>query len=105
MNARRLKLMKPTAVIVNTSRGEVIDENALTRMLESGEIAGAGLDVYERGAEANPKLRELDNVVMLPHMGSATVEGRMEMGEKVIINIKTFADGHRPPDQVVPAML
>jgi glyoxylate reductase len=105
MNARRLKLMKPTSVIVNTSRGEVIDENALTRMLESGEIAGAGLDVYERGAEANPKLRELDNVVMLPHMGSATVEGRMEMGEKVIINIKTFADGHRPPDQVVPAML
>jgi glyoxylate reductase len=105
MNARRLKLMKPTSVIVNTSRGEVIDENALTRMLAGGEIAGAGLDVYERGAEANPKLRELDNVVMLPHMGSATVEGRMEMGEKVIINIKTFADGHRPPDQVVPAML
>ncbi|WP_420567895.1 2-hydroxyacid dehydrogenase [Thalassovita sp.] len=105
MNARRLKLMKPSAVIVNTSRGEVIDENALTRMLATGDIAGAGLDVYERGAEANPKLRELDNVVMLPHMGSATVEGRMEMGEKVIINIKTFADGHRPPDQVVPAML
>lgn len=105
MNARRLKLMKPSAVIVNTSRGEVIDENALTRMLRAGEIAGAGLDVYERGAEINPRLRELRNVVLLPHMGSATIEGRIEMGEKVIINIKTFADGHRPPDQVVPAML
>jgi len=105
MNARRLKLMKPSAVIVNTSRGEVIDENALTRMIRAGEIAGAGLDVYEQGAKANPRLRELPNVVLLPHMGSATVEGRMEMGEKVIINIKTFEDGHRPPDQVVPAML
>ena len=105
MNARRLKLMKPDAVIVNTSRGEVIDENALTRMLRAGEIAGAGLDVFERGAEINPRLRALKNVVLLPHMGSATVEGRAEMGEKVIINIKTFADGHRPPDQVVPAML
>ncbi len=105
MNARRLKLMKPSAVIVNTSRGEVIDENALTRGLRSGEIAGAGLDVYEHGAEINPRLRELPNVVLLPHMGSATLEGRVEMGEKVIINIKTFADGHRPPDQVVPGML
>ncbi|PIE15376.1 MAG: D-glycerate dehydrogenase [Rhodobacterales bacterium] len=105
MNARRLKLMKKSAVIVNTSRGEVIDENALTRMLRNGEIAGAGLDVFERGTEVNPRLRTLDNVVLLPHMGSATVEGRIEMGEKVIINIKTFADGHRPPDQVVPAML
>jgi glyoxylate reductase len=105
MNARRLKLMKPDAVIVNTSRGEVIDENALTRMLRAGEIAGAGLDVYEKGTEVNPRLRELENVVLLPHMGSATVEGRMEMGEKVIINIKTFDDGHRPPDQVVPSML
>ena len=105
MNARRLKLMKPTAVIVNTSRGEVIDENALTRMLRAGEIAGAGLDVFEHGAAFNPRLRELDNVVLLPHMGSATVEGRIEMGEKVIINIKTFEDGHRPPDQVVSSML
>jgi glyoxylate reductase len=105
MNARRLKLMKPNAVIVNTSRGEVIDENALTRMLRSQEIAGAGLDVYERGTDVNPRLRELGNVVLLPHMGSATHEGRIEMGEKVIINIKTFADGHRPPDLVVPAML
>lgn len=105
MNARRLKLMKPDAVIVNTSRGEVIDENALTRMLRADEIAGAGLDVFEHGAEINPRLRELNNVVLLPHMGSATREGRIEMGEKVIINIKTFADGHRPPDLVVPAML
>ena len=105
MNARRLKLLKPTAVIVNTSRGEVIDENALTRMLRAGEIAGAGLDVYEHGTDINPRLRELKNVVLLPHMGSATLEGRIEMGEKVIINIKTFEDGHRPPDQVVPSML
>jgi len=105
MNARRLKLMKPSAVIVNTSRGEVIDENALTRMLRAGDIAGAGLDVFEHGKDVNPRLRELDNVVLLPHMGSATVEGRVEMGEKVLINIKTFADGHRPPDLVVPSML
>ena len=105
MNARRLKLMKPDAVIVNTSRGEVIDENALTRMLRAGEIAGAGLDVYERGHDINPRLRELKNVVLLPHMASATVEGRLEMGEKVLVNIKTFDDGHRPPDQVVPSML
>ncbi|WP_300064624.1 D-glycerate dehydrogenase [uncultured Roseobacter sp.] len=105
MNARRLKLMKPEAVIVNTSRGEVVDEAALTRMLRAGEIAGAGLDVYEHGTRVNPRLRELGNVVLLPHMGSATREGRIEMGEKVIINIKTFDDGHRPPDQVVPSML
>ncbi|MCA0919084.1 2-hydroxyacid dehydrogenase [Pseudooceanicola nanhaiensis] len=105
MNARRLKLMKPEAVIVNTSRGEVIDQNALTRMLLAGEIAGAGLDVFENGRVTNPELKTLPNVVLLPHMGSATVEGRLEMGEKVIINIKTFADGHRPPDQVVPGIL
>lgn len=105
MNARRLKLMKPSAVIVNTSRGEVIDENALTRMLRANEIAGAGLDVFEHGHQINPRLRELNNVVLLPHMGSATVEGRVEMGEKVLINIKTFDDGHRPPDLVVPSML
>ncbi|MGB0497249.1 MAG: 2-hydroxyacid dehydrogenase [Rubricella sp.] len=105
LNARRLKLMKPTAYIVNTARGEVIDENALTRALRAGEIAGAGLDVFEHGHDVNPRLRELPNVLLLPHMGSATEEGRVEMGEKVIINIKTFADGHRPPDLVVPAML
>ena len=105
MNARRLRLLKPSAVIVNTSRGEVIDENALTRMLRANELAGAGLDVYEHGTDINPRLRELENVVLLPHMGSATLEGRVEMGEKVIINIKTYADGHRPPDMVVPSML
>ncbi|MEO0938242.1 MAG: D-glycerate dehydrogenase [Pseudomonadota bacterium] len=105
MNARRLKLLKPSAVIVNTSRGEVIDENALTRMLRAGEIAGAGLDVYENGTDVNPRLRELHNVVLLPHMGSATEESRVEMGEKILINIKTFDDGHRPPDQVVPSMI
>ena len=105
MNARRLKLMKPDAVIVNTSRGEVVDEHALTRMLKAGDIAGAGLDVYEYEDEAGGALRDLKNVVLLPHMGSATREGREEMGEKVIINIKTFADGHRPPDQVFPSML
>ena len=105
MNARRLKLMKPSAVIVNTSRGEVIDENALARMLRDGAIAGAGLDVYEKGTKVHPRLREMSNVVLLPHMGSATSESRIEMGEKVIINIKTFQDGHRPPDQVVPSML
>ena len=105
LNARRLKLMKPDAVLVNTSRGEVVDENALTRMLRAGELAGAGLDVYERGAEVNPRLRQLPNVVLLPHMASATREARLEMGEKVILNVKTFADGHRPPDLVLPAMV
>ncbi|MBV1866199.1 MAG: D-glycerate dehydrogenase [Rhodobacteraceae bacterium] len=105
MNARRLKLMKPTAFVVNTSRGEVVDENALTRALRGGELAGAGLDVFEHGNEVNPRLRALDNVMLLPHMASATIESRLEMGEKVIINIKTFDDGHRPPDQVIPGML
>ena len=105
LNARRIKLLKPTAVVVNTSRGEVIDEAALTRALVAGELSGAGLDVYEHGAALTPELRDLPNVMLLPHMGSATLEGRLEMGEKVIINIKTFADGHRPPDQVVAGML
>ncbi len=105
LSARRLALMKPTAYIVNTARGEVIDENALTRMLVRGELSGAGLDVFEHAPAVNPRLMGLPNVVLLPHMGSATEEGRAEMGEKVIINIKTFADGHRPPDQVLPSML
>ncbi|MEM7057235.1 MAG: D-glycerate dehydrogenase [Pseudomonadota bacterium] len=105
LSARRLKLMKPSAYIVNTARGEIIDENALTRMLGKGELAGAGLDVFEHEPGVNPRLMGLSNVVLLPHMASATEEGRMEMGEKVIINIKTFADGHRPPDQVLPSML
>jgi lactate dehydrogenase-like 2-hydroxyacid dehydrogenase len=105
MNAKRLRLMKPDAVIVNTSRGELIDENALTRMIAKNEIAGAGLDVFENRSEANPDLKPQSNVVLLPHMGSATVEGRFEMGERVVLNIKTFEDGHRPPDQVIPAMI
>ncbi|MAH84409.1 MAG: D-glycerate dehydrogenase [Rhodospirillaceae bacterium TMED8] len=101
LSARRLKLLQSHAVIVNTSRGEVIDENALTRMLVAGEIAGAGLDVFEHEPAVNPKLLALDNVVLLPHMGSATHEGRNDMGEKVLINIKTFVDGHTPPDRVL----
>ncbi|MBL9097322.1 MAG: D-glycerate dehydrogenase [Alphaproteobacteria bacterium] len=105
LSARRLKLMKPSAYIVNTARGEVIDENALARMLEANELAGAGLDVFEHEPAVNPKLLKLKNVVLLPHMGSATLEGRVDMGEKVIINIKTFADGHKPPDRVLAAML
>ncbi|NQY12662.1 MAG: D-glycerate dehydrogenase [Henriciella sp.] len=105
LNARRLELMKPEAFIVNTARGEVIDEAALAGALQSGKLAGAGLDVFEREPAVNPDLVGLPNVILLPHMGSATVEGRNEMGEKVIINIKTFADGHRPPDRVIPAIL
>ena len=105
LSARRLKLLQPHAIVVNTARGEVIDESALANMLARGEIAGAGLDVYENEPAINPKLLKLPNVVLLPHMGSATVEARIDMGEKVIINIKTFVDGHRPPDRVIPAML
>ncbi|HVU19224.1 MAG TPA: D-glycerate dehydrogenase [Rhizomicrobium sp.] len=105
LSARRLKLMKPSAYIVNTARGEVIDENTLARMLEQGQLSGAGLDVFEHEPAVNPKLLKLKNVTLLPHMGSATIEGRIDMGEKVIINIKTFADGHKPPDRVIPAML
>jgi glyoxylate reductase len=105
LSARRLKLMQKHAYLVNTSRGEVVDENALTRMLQSGELAGAGLDVFEHEPAVNPKLLKLDSVVLLPHMGSATIEGRVDMGEKVIINIKTFADGHKPPDRVLETML
>jgi glyoxylate reductase len=104
LSARRLSLMKPTAYIVNTARGEVIDENALARMIESGQLGGAGLDVFEHEPAVNPKLLKSDKVVVLPHMGSATLEGRIDMGEKVIINIKTFLDGHAPPDRVHPAM-
>jgi len=105
LSARRLALLKPHAYIVNTARGEVIDEAALARMLEKGELAGAGLDVFEHEPAINPKLKKLKSVVLLPHMGSATLEGRIDMGEKVIVNIKTFADGHKPPDRVIPAML
>jgi glyoxylate reductase len=104
LSARRLKLLKPNCYVVNTARGEVIDENALARMIDTGEIAGAGLDVFEHEPAVNPKLLASDRVVALPHMGSATIEGRIDMGEKVIINIKTFLDGHTPPDRVYPAM-
>jgi len=104
LSSRRLKLLKPTAYVVNTARGEVIDENALARMVEAGEIGGAGLDVFENEPAINPKLLKNDRVVVLPHLGSATLEGRLDMGEKVIINIRTFLDGHNPPDRVHPAM-
>jgi glyoxylate reductase len=108
LSARRLKYLRPHAIVVNTARGEIIDENALTRMLEAGEIAGAGLDVFEHEPAVSPKLvklAKLGRVTLLPHMGSATTEGRIDMGEKVIINIKTFMDGHRPPDRILPSML
>ena len=104
LSACRLKLLKPSTYIVNTARGEVIDENELSRLLDSGAIAGAGLDVFEHEPAINPKLLASDRVVALPHMGSSTIEGRIDMGEKVIINIKTFLDGHAPPDRVHPAM-
>jgi glyoxylate reductase len=108
LSARRLKLLRGDAYVVNTARGEVIDENALTRMIEAGEVGGAGLDVFEHEPAVNPKLVRLaraGKVVLLPHLGSATIEGRAEMGAKVIINIQTFIDGHRPPDRVLPSML
>lgn len=108
LSARRLKLLKKEAFIVNTARGEIIDETALVRMIEAGEIAGAGLDVFESEPAVNPRLLKLakaGKVVLLPHMGSATLEGRVDMGEKVIVNIRTFMDGHRPPDRVLASML
>jgi glyoxylate reductase len=101
LSARRLRLLQPHAVLVNTARGEVIDESVLIELLSTGKLAAAGLDVYEHEPVVPPKLLALGNVVLLPHMGSATIEGRIAMGEKVIINIKTFADGHRPPDRVI----
>ena len=105
LSARRLKLIRPHALVINTARGEIIDESALAAMLEAGEIAGAGLDVFEHEPAVNPKLLKLPNVVLLPHMSSATIEGRVDMGEKVIVNIRSFVDGHKPPDRVIPAML
>lgn len=102
LNARRLKLMKPDAFIVNTARGEIIDEAALARAIDAGNIAGAGLDVFEHEPAVNPKLLGRPNVVLLPHMGSATIESRIEMGEKVVINIRSFVDGNPPPDRVLP---
>ena len=97
--------MKKDSYFINVARGPIVDQKALTDILTRGAIRGAGLDVFEHGHQINPRLRELPNVVLLPHMGSATLEGRIEMGEKVMLNIRTFADGHRPPDMVVPSML
>jgi glyoxylate reductase len=105
LSARRLKLIRPHAIVVNTARGEIIDEAALAAMLVAGELAGAGLDVFEHEPAVNPKLLKLPNVVLLPHMSSATIEGRVDMGEKVIVNIRTWMDGHKPPDRVIPSML
>ena len=105
LSARRLKLIRPHAFLINTARGEIIDEASLATMLEAGEIAGAGLDVFEHEPAVNPKLLKLPNVVLLPHMSSATIEGRVDMGEKVIVNIRTWMDGHKPPDRVIPSML
>ena len=108
LSARRLKLMRPEAYIVNTARGEVIDENALVKLITDGDIAGAGLDVFEHEPAVSPKLVRLaraGKVVLLPHLGSATLEGRVDMGERVIVNITTFLDGHKPPDRVLPSML
>jgi glyoxylate reductase len=108
LSARRLKLIRKDAYIVNTARGEIIDEETLTKLIEGGEIAGAGLDVFEHEPAVSPKLLRLakaGKVTLLPHMGSATIEGRVEMGEKVIINIRTFLDNHKPPDRVLPSML
>jgi glyoxylate reductase len=105
LSARRLRLLQPHAILVNTARGEIINESALADLLTGGAIAGAGLDVFEFEPAVNPRLLKLPNVVLLPHMSSATVEGRIDMGEKVIVNIKTWMDGHRPPDRVIPSML
>lgn len=105
LSERRLKLMRPESYIVNAARGEIIDENALISALEDGTVAGAALDVFEKEPAVSPRMRklsELGKLVMLPHMGSATVEGRAEMGDKVIINIRTVFDGHQPPDRVLP---
>ena len=105
LSARRLRLLQPHAILVNTARGEIVDEEELIRLLETRAIAGAGLDVFEHEPAVDLRMRALDNVVLLPHMGSATIEGRIAMGERVIINIKTFADGHRPPDRVLGSLL
>ena len=97
--------MPSQAYLVNTARGEIVDEAALADILKAGGIAGAGLDVYQNEPQIPDALRGLDNVVLLPHIGSATIEGRHAMGDKVIINIQTFLDGHTPPDRVVAAMV
>ena len=108
LSARRLKLLKPDAYLVNTARGEIIDEDALIGLLESGAIAGAALDVFEGEPTIDARwvaLAQKGKVLLMPHMGSATIEGRTDMGDKVIVNIRTFLDNHRPPDRVLPSML
>src|SRR5690606_11007180 len=105
LSARRLALLQRTAYIVNTARGDIIDEEALVKLLQEARIAGAGLEVSENEPALNTRLPQLTikgMVVPLPYMGSATPEGRIDMGEKVIINIPAFFDGHRPPARVLP---
>ncbi|MBN8846514.1 MAG: D-glycerate dehydrogenase [Sphingomonas sp.] len=101
LDARRIALMRPHVYLINTSRGGVVDEDAMVEALAEGRLAGAGLDVWRHEPEIDPRLLALSNVVMTPHMGSATYEGRFATGEKVIANIRMWADGHRPPDQVL----
>ncbi|MEK7343706.1 MAG: D-glycerate dehydrogenase [Pseudomonadota bacterium] len=101
IDARRIALMRPDAYLINTSRAEITDEPALIAALEEGRIAGAGLDVYAHEPAVDPRLMALSNVVLLPHMGSATFEGRDATGARVIANIRTWVDGHRPPNQVL----
>lgn len=101
VSAARIAAMKPTAYLINTARGEIVDEDALINALTHGGIAGAGLDVYNHEPAVDARLLALDNVVLLPHLGSATVEGREASGERVIANIRAWCDGHRPPDQVI----
>ncbi|WP_034388811.1 2-hydroxyacid dehydrogenase [Hellea balneolensis] len=102
INSERLALLSPESYIVNTSRGEVIDEAALAKALSKGDLGGAGLDVYEHEPKVHPDLLDLPNVILAPHIGSATHESRLEMGEKVMINIRALMDGHAFPDRVLP---
>jgi len=104
LSARRLALLRPEAILVNTARGELIDEAALAEAVAQRRIAGVGLDVFEQEPKVHPGLLGHANVVLLPHLGSATIEARQDMGDRVIANIQTFANGHRPPDRVIPAM-
>ncbi len=108
LSAERLALLKPDAYLVNTARGQIVDENALIERLQNGHLAGAGLDVFEGEPRIDPRWIDLarqNRVVLMPHMSSATIESRIDMGEKVIVNIRTFLDNHRPPDRVLPSML
>ncbi len=104
MDARRFGLMKDGACLINTARGELVDQNAMSEALDSGKLAGAGLDVYPDEPTVDDRLLQIPNVMTLPHIGSATREGREDSGHKVIANIRMWADGHRPPDQVLTAL-